>query len=257
MQQFANFSRSCCIKLRSEFQIQNLGLTIFPQNLAWVYQFGEFSWTTYRLAYVIWRAILSCTMLVGFGLSLSKDIIDSIGAWYPIYLTNWTLFIENCYLILAFVIALGIYLSPPISESRQPLSTKVAWLLRSIGQPGALVVTIAYWSVVSQGTPSLSTIWVHAINSIVVCLDIITSCYEIRLAHYLYLLIYGVIYVVWSIIHYQANIRNGPPPSQRYIYAALDWSAQNAGKVGTVPCNRTIHANNTSSADARHGDCCD
>jgi hypothetical protein len=225
-------SNSCCSSLQSEFRLRNLGLTVLPQNpVCWYCQFGEFRWNSSRLAYVIWRAILAAIMLAGFGLDISDDIVTGIAAWYFIYLTNWTLLIENFYLSLAFAIALGIYLNPPHSASSQPLSTKVAWLLRSISQPGALVVTVAYWSMISQGTLTLTTFWVHAINSLVVFLDIITSCYEIRLAHYVYLLIYGIVYILWSIIHFQANIQNGMTPSHRYIYASLDWSVESTGKV--------------------------
>ena len=251
MQKCNRMSNSCCSKLLSEMQLCKLGLTVFPQDLAWFCQFGEFSWASSRLAYVIWRAILAAIMLTGFGLDISDDFVIGIAAWYFIYLTNWTLLIQNLYLCLAFAIALCIYLNPPLSASRQPLSTKVAWLLRSISQPGALVVSVAYWSMISQGTLTLTTFWVHAINSIVVFLDIITSCYEVRLAHYIYLLIYGIIYILWSIIHYQANIQNGLAPSHRYIYAPLDWSTEDAGKVRPLPTDHTAHISKQTTIHGR------
>jgi hypothetical protein len=182
-------------------------------------------------------------MMAGFGLNLADDVIGGVGAWYPIYLTNWALFFENLYLNMAFAIALWIYRTSPDSTSDQPAVTKVAWVLRSIGQPGALVVTVAYWALVYSGSFTLTTVWVHAINSIVVCLDILTSCYEVRLPHYAYALAFGTSYVVWSIIHYHANIQDGRTPSHRYIYSALDWSAGGQAKVRSVP--KYLHYQNT------------
>ena len=165
----------CCVRIKSEFRWQNLGLKV-SENRSWVNQFGDSGWSSSRLAYVVWRAILTSTMIAGFGLDLALDVMDGVAAWFPIYLTNWAIFFENCYLGVAFVIALWIYTKQPDPASEQPFSTKVAWLLRSTGQSGALVVSVSYWALVHDGQITLKTLWIHAINSIVVCVDILTSC---------------------------------------------------------------------------------
>jgi hypothetical protein len=171
------------------------------------------------------------TITVGFGMDLAMDIIDGSAAWFPIYLSNWALFVENCYLSAAFVIALWIYAKQPDPASEQPFSTKVAWLLRSTGQSGALVVSVSYWALVHNGQITLKTLWIHAINSFVVCVDILTSCYEIRLMHYAYVLAFGGVYIIWTVIHYHANVRDGRSPSNRYIYSAIVWSQGSEGEV--------------------------
>jgi hypothetical protein len=230
----AENSMGCCARIKSEIRWRNLGLKASAEHRSWVNQFGDFGhfgWTSSRLAYVVWRAILTSTITAGFGLDLALDAIDGVAAWFPIYLSNWALFLESCYLNAAFVIALWIYAKQPDPASEQPLSTKVAWLLRSTGQSGALVVTVSYWALVYDGKITLKTLWIHAINSIVVCIDILTSCYEIRLMHYAYVLAFGGLYIIWTVIHFHANIRDGHSPGNRYIYSAIDWSEGNEGKV--------------------------
>ena len=231
-----------CARIKSEFRWQKLGLKVSAENRPWVNQFGDFGWSSSRLAYVVWRAILTSTMTAGFGLDLALDIIDGVSAWFPIYLSNWALFAECCYLSAAFLIALWIYSKQPDPESEQPFSTKVAWLLRSIGQSGALVVSISYWVLVHNGKITLKTLWIHAFNSFVVFVDILTSCYEIRLMHYAYVLAFGGLYITWTFIHYHANIQDGQSPSNRYIYSAIDWSEGNEGKVRKLQCHiRAYH----------------
>ena len=212
----------CCARIKSEFRWQKLGLEVFAGNRSWVHQFGDFGWSSSRLAYVVWRAILTCIMMAGFGLDLALDIVDGVAAWFPIYLSNWTLFIENCCLTSAFVIALWIYMKQPDPASKQPFSTKIAWFLQSTGQSGALFVSVSYWALVHNGQITLKTLWIHAMNSFVVCVDILSSCYEVRLLHYAYALAFGGIYIVWTVIHHRANIRDGQTPSNRYIYSAID-----------------------------------
>ena len=229
----------CYDRIESEFRWQKLGLKVSAGSRSWVNQFGDFGWSSSRLAYVVWRAILTAIMMAGFGIDLAVDVIDGVAAWFPIYLSNWALFAENCYLIAAFVIALWIYKEQPDPASEQPLSTKIAWFLRSTGQSGALFVSVSYWALVHNGQITLKTIWIHVINSFVVCVDILSSCYEVRLLHYAYVLAFGAVYIVWTVIHHGANIRDGHSPSNRYIYSAIDWSEGSEAKVQRI---QTPHA---------------
>jgi hypothetical protein len=180
-------------------------------------------------------------MIIGFGLNLADDIRGGVGAWFPIYLTNWALFFEVLYLIVAFLVSAWIFVASPHPSSEQPWPTKAAWLLRSIGQPGALVVTASYWTLVYTGNLSLVTFWIHAVNSIVVALDILTSCYEVRLLHYIYVLAFGTTYVVWTVVHYRLDIGAGPPPTRRFIYSALDWGSDHLTRVRHVPPTPSPH----------------
>ena len=219
--------------------------SVFPDDVSWVNQFGDSAWMGSRLIYVLWRLFLAAIMMAGFALNLSDDVIGDVAAWYPIYLTNWALFFENLYLNLSFTIALWIYRTLPDPDSNQPSVTKMAWVLRSIGQPGALVVTVAFWALVYNGRLTLTTFWVHGINSIVVWVDILTSCYEVRLLHYVYVLAFGISYVVWSVIHYHANIQDGRTPSHRFIYSAVDWSPSGQGKVRYLQATQMPFHQNT------------
>ena len=212
-----------------------MGFTVLETELSWVHQFGDSACTQSRPWYVALRGLLAAVMLVGFGLELSHDLKAGVGPWYPIYLTNWVLFLENCYLVLTTYIALSIAITSPELSSHQPWYTKLAWLLRCIAQPGALVVTVALWTLLRDNAGAPSTILVHAINSVVVCLDVLASRYPIRLAHFIYVLATGTVYVAWSGIHYVANLGVGTTPDHRYIYSMLDWSAGNQAQVRRHP----------------------
>ncbi len=93
------------------------------------------------------------------------------------------------------------------------------------------MVSVAYWALAHDGIITLKTLWIHALNSLVVCIDILTSCHEVRIMHYVYVLAFGCLYIVWTVIHYHTNIRDGRSPSNRYIYSAIDWSKGSEGKV--------------------------
>jgi hypothetical protein len=49
--------------------------------------------------------------------------------------------------------------------------------------------------------------------------------------HYAYVLAFGCLYIVWTVVHYHTNIRDGRHPSHRYIYSAIDWSTASEDKV--------------------------
>ena len=165
------------------FSSDRLGFSVLHEDLSWVQQFGESDMWPSRCLYVAWRFLLAAVMMIGFGLELSGDIQSGVGPWYPIYLTNWSLFFENCYLNFSFGIALWIYVKSPDPASAQPWPTKPTWFFRSIAQQGAVVVTISYWAIDYDGILTLRTVWVHAINSAVVVLDVLTSRYEVRPQH--------------------------------------------------------------------------
>ncbi len=98
-----------------------------------------------------------------------------------------------------------------------------------------------YWALVHDGTITLKTLWIHAINSFVVCIDILTSCYEIRLMHYAYVLAFGVLYIIWTVIRFHAHIQDGHSPNNRYIYSAIDWRKGNEGQVRATPSHKSAH----------------
>ena len=95
------------------------------------------------------------------------------------------------------------------------------------------------YRVLGLGSITLKTLWIHAVNSFVVFIDILTSCHEVRIMHYAYVLAFGCLYIAWTVIHYHTNIQDGRSPSNRYIYSAIDWSKGSEGKVrehsGTPP----------------------
>ena len=65
------------------------------------------------------------------------------------------------------------------------------------------------------------SVFTHGVNFFVMLLDGWLSRQPYLISHGLYFLAYCVIYLIWSVIHAVANIKNAD--DEEYIYAALDW----------------------------------
>lgn len=100
---------------------------------------------------------------------------------------------------------------------------KIQWLLISLGLEMAIAVSLLYWMVVysSSHTVDGENLNVHAVNGVVAVFDICFSGIIIRLLHGVYLLFFGVVYVVFSGIYYSADGINAQ--NEDYIYPALDY----------------------------------
>ena len=114
--------------------------------------------------------------------------------------------------------------------SKTPWYFKLSWLLFNINISIAPLVTVVYWSLLhdfsdSAGRDPLgfgTNVNIHAINSVLMILDLFVSAYPVRIVHCVYAIAYGVVYVVFSLIYWAAggvNPYNGEPA----IYPVLDW----------------------------------
>ena len=100
---------------------------------------------------------------------------------------------------------------------------KAVWVLFNVASCMCLIVTLLFWiflwptmsgSVGDFGF--LLNFQLHAVTSIIVVLEHIVSAVPIRLYHYLYSCIYGLIYVIFSLIYYATD--------KAVIYPVLlDW----------------------------------
>ena len=69
----------------------------------------------------------------------------------------------------------------------------------------------------------------HAFNTVFVLIELILGHVPIRLLHALYTIAYLTLYVIFSVIYWEANGTNarGKP----YIYKVLDYENKNAGVI--------------------------
>nr|CAI5835773.1 unnamed protein product [Callosobruchus analis] len=98
------------------------------------------------------------------------------------------------------------------------------WLTYTIATPIAFLITTLFWCAVYTPRESpfdANTYFVHINNSCVMFIDIILVAHPTNLAHVIYPVLFGIIYMLFSFLYYLAGglTREGEP----YIYAILDW----------------------------------
>ena len=129
-------------------------------------------------------------------------------------------------------------------ESQMPKETtvpmkwymKLSWFLFSISAPMSLLVTVGYYISYSlqlanplDGALTVIDINLHAINSVMVLLELFLGAYPVRILHVIYPIIYGLIYVVFSVFYWTAN------PEVHVIYRViLDWNEPLIPSISTV-----------------------
>ena len=129
-------------------------------------------------------------------------------------------------------------------ESQMPKETtvpmkwymKLSWFLFSISAPMSLLVTVCYYISYSlqlanplDGALTVIDINLHATNSVMVLLELFLGAYPVRVLHVIYPIIYGLIYVVFSVFYWTAN------PEVHVIYRViLDWNEPLISSISTV-----------------------
>lgn len=106
-----------------------------------------------------------------------------------------------------------------------PWYMKLSWILHSMVNCNALLVTIMYWAALypSIGHTNIVDVNLHGVNSVIVMLDTAITAHPVRLLHVIYPVIYGLAYVIFSIIYWSVDHTHVMYPG------VLDWN--NAGKT--------------------------
>jgi hypothetical protein len=112
---------------------------------------------------------------------------------------------------------------------RQPQSLpwymKFSWMLFNVAAVGAILVSIVYWTALYPQMKYNKTDMrfivdfnLHGVNSIVILLEMFIAATPIRLMHFIYPLIYGAAYAIFSLIFWADD-------NSRVIYPkVLDWN---------------------------------
>ena len=108
-------------------------------------------------------------------------------------------------------------------EPQLPLACKVSWIICDIASNIAFPVTVMFWSLVYKpGDFDFVTLNSHALNSVLIVIDIMVSSIPIKLLHVIYPIIFITVYMIFSIIYWACGGTN--PYGEPYIYPALDYS---------------------------------
>ncbi len=97
---------------------------------------------------------------------------------------------------------------------------KVLWVVFQILTADALVVTSVYWSVLYH--PGKGLTWqdahMHTLNSIMLLAELAMNSLPVVPAHALFLVLFGVVYLVWSLCVHFVSSQHG------WIYPFLDYT---------------------------------
>ena len=183
--------------------------------------------------------------------------IHLFGAKMFIYLTNWTYAILNIYFVFATTLScIALYKDMKKETETTTLTTdeqtveiemeagnygavdqdseeasekdallchhKFFWFIYVIAATAGLLVTAGYWTVLAGDDPvDANNITKHALNSVFMVVDTSLSAIPVRLLHFLYALLYLLIYVVFSFIYWFLGGTDNQ--GNTYIYKSLDY----------------------------------
>lgn len=147
---------------------------------------------------------------------------------WPIYLTNWGIAICTAQAIIGAIIVLQRKIAEKNlnmeEKNKMPFSYKCYWVTHTIACVMAPAITILYWSLVykpAKGPPSAVGVLVHAINSILMLIDLILVTHPHRIQHFYFPISIAFVYSIFSVIYFLVGGtgRNGT----HKIYPQLDW----------------------------------
>jgi len=174
-----------------------------------------------RVGLLVWSIV---------SLALSIISIDQENrSLYLAYLTRQGLVISICYQIAACIVTIHRKsLSQPNRDSQYEPSVlvKVMWFLYFLATPLEIIITILYWVLeypTKDISPSYVTIFVHGILAILLLIDgNLIARIPLRIKQVLGMLIYAVLYLIWTVIHGVIGIGNGSEDGD-LLYDVIDW----------------------------------
>lgn len=123
---------------------------------------------------------------------------------------------------------------------RLPRLCKLSWFLFNVVANGGLIVSVVYFAALYPQLyhhgqfPSFMDFSLHGINAIIILLELCLSALPVRLVHCVFTHMFGVCYIVMSVLLYYFY-------SDKPIYPeVLDWSAP--GRTAGIVCGLMLIA---------------
>ncbi|KAK6994643.1 protein rolling stone-like isoform X1 [Biomphalaria glabrata] len=113
-----------------------------------------------------------------------------------------------------------------------PWYVKLTWFLYGVIGSSNILVTIMYWAVVFDGNVEAVDVIINSVNSFFIISNGLVTAMPLRILHFLYPVLYGAAYFIFTYIYYAAggtNILN-----RDIIYSALDWNHAYPTVLGVV-----------------------
>ncbi|XP_032230605.1 protein rolling stone isoform X2 [Nematostella vectensis] len=179
--------------------------------------------------------------------------------WF-IYLTNWGYLLETVYFIYASAVTLWFHIREKknkVSKNEKDVEMdakkdqiqknedqsdfnfsdlmryhhSLMWILFNIAADTAVLISIIYWGWMVGPIDGLD-VSTHALNTVFMILELVLSKLPIRLLHCIYPLVFGLCYMIFTVVYWAAggtNANNKP-----YIYSIVDYKDSPGMAVGIL-----------------------
>lgn len=184
------------------------------------------------------------------------------GAKYIIYITSWHFILLTVYLIAAAIAVTAKFMfenfikkTPPESftvedlrdpptlrcvcgeggEGGLPWYLQVVWVLFLITSELALPIILVYWATVfdaSNVTSWAVNIHEHLLSILPGLMDTFITAIPVRLLQFVYLMMFAMVYTVFTGIYYAAGGTN--TAGERYVYSIIDYGNSPGMAVGVI-----------------------
>ncbi|XP_059616897.1 protein rolling stone-like [Phlebotomus argentipes] len=190
--------------------------------------------------YLVYRWLIAALFIAAVAVSMSGNATASDWGFYFIYLTNWGIVACMVTTTMGAILVSLWHFHPQFSarvevEGVVPTAFKVYWALHNSTLVMSIIITIIYWSILFDAEIHIAdatNVMTHATNSVFMFLDILIVAYPVRIYHAVHSLIFGLIYVIFSVIYFAAG--GTTKSGATYIYSVLDWNDPGSAMITVV-----------------------
>ncbi|KAJ8960263.1 hypothetical protein NQ318_003988, partial [Aromia moschata] len=129
---------------------------------------------------------------------------------------------------LAFLLKFSYVLSVKIFKTSRVLAYilklyPLYWIVHGAATASGFVISIIFWSVLYESSSSFTAMnfFVHGSNSILLMIDLWIIAHPIRILHFVYPILFGLAYMIFSIAYYFYDTNRG---GVGYVYFILNWA---------------------------------
>ncbi|XP_055303516.1 protein rolling stone-like [Sitodiplosis mosellana] len=211
---------------KKELRLHNCGFSHDPVDSLMRSQWQS---TSKNVFYLIYRWLVAIFVVAVVGIALEAHLRKYTMGTFFVYLTRWGITTNMIVGVYGAVLVTiwhfhTDYQERILKNKRMPTSFKIYWALHNIALVTSFVITIVYWSVlhVNKKRVDLPNILSHAMNSVIMFIDILIVAYPMRLYHVIQPLCFGVCFGVFSYIYHLCGGVN--QHGAHFIYPVLNWA---------------------------------
>nr|XP_039259789.1 protein rolling stone-like [Styela clava] len=220
-----------------EFQRKHIGFADAKPT-----DFYSAQWFRFKSVYVAYRACIFVYCLL-WSIMNAMHLIKYDTKYYA-YLSNWGEWTLVAHFFLHLVVSIyGLTRDAYFGRSEPDccMGNKcnkdelrwfhhLTWVTGSASTGAQYIITILYWSFLTDNkvTSNAVNIHQHVMNSVLVTIDLFISRVPVRFLHFVYVSLYGITYVLITLILHGANDKS------EFYAGILDWKSEPGVSTGVV-----------------------